>query len=174
MTGHDETRFRLCYHRLCAAYQKKRDVNEYEVYLGILRPLDINAVEAACLELGRQTTVAGKSFFPKAPEIFQLAVRYQGELIQREHATRRRLRPDTDQIAREMPAIEAAHQAAITELKTAGNHRGAAMLEAITPRHPLEYVPPVAITTQDVARQVTTRELHQGRIGEEFAPLLSD
>lgn len=173
MTPDEEPQFRACYHRLCAAYQKKRDVNEYGVYLEAVRPLAIAAIEAACLELCRQTTVPGKSYFPKAPEIFVRAVRYQSGLIEHALEQRRRLRPDADQIAREMPGIEAAHLAAIEELKDAGHIRGAAMLAAVTPRHPLEYSAPVSIHRENVARRATTRELYDGRISGEFTPLLS-
>ena len=164
MTDDDEPRFRTCYHRLCAAFVRKRDVNEYQVYRRALMPISIAAIEAAVDEVSRD----GGRWFPKTTDLFERGANHDAALSEAAREERRRLEPDRDQIDREMPRLEAAREAAILECHGRGDYRGAAMIAQLTPRHPLEYVEPdpVAVTPGRLARSSAHRELIEGRTGE--------
>ncbi len=171
MTDDDEPRFRACYHRLCAAQQRKRDINEYDVYLEALKPLPIEAIEAAILELARKPTVPGKTFFPRTTEIFERAARYVDQLHELELADAQRLLPaHANQIADEMPGLLAAREAAIAELMENGDGKGAALLYHLPVRHPLEWDRHIAgsypIRPRDLAVSATSRDFAKRRKGE--------
>ncbi len=203
MTEDDKDRWRLIYHRLCFAYQKKRDVVEHDVYFDALRPLSVDAVAAGCLELERVPVATGRSFFPRSPDIFERATAYEAKIIEREIVEYRQLSASPDQIARDMSTLRAAHAKAIEELKAKGLDGAALVLEAITPRHPSEsdticfecsdsgrvtrtgrrvacscagLNPKVRQRfIRDLGRQSTTRELLDGdRGGDGFARLVTD
>ncbi len=170
MTEAEEFRFKTCYHRLCAAFQRKRDVNEYRVYLEALRPVPVAATEAAVLELSR----TGGTWFPKAPELFALAHRYAEEIAAAERAARRQLPPDPELLAREMPGIIAAHRRFIDDQRAAGNEGLARFMENRTPRHPSEFVEadPVPRTVRAFGREHTRRDLDEGRTAGGMQPLI--
>jgi len=138
MTDQEEEQFRRCYHWLCAAWQKKRDVNEYDVFLATCRPLSLPAIEAATLALCRQGTgTDGRHFFPKAPELFGLALRFEKKALEAAIETHKSIPVAADQVAADMPGLGRAKAKAIRELKKA--YPGAEkILQAIPIRHPME------------------------------------
>lgn len=170
MTTDDEPLFEQCWHRLCAAFQKKRDVNEFDVYFQALAPFSINAVEAAVLEASR----SGGKWFPKAPELFERAAHYQRTINDAERAERRRIGPDEKLIRREMPAIEAAKRKCVAELCRLGYPAAAARLEKWPMRHTAEYdePDPLPVPVASVSRGSVSRDMVKGRTGS-MQPLLT-